>query len=134
MECINEIESVCFYYILMDGHILMRVYIIFAFRYKERAKELSKLYKDAPYDALQNAIQWIEYVMRHNGTIGLQDRIFDQPWYQRYDWDIIGFLAVVAFITFLISLYVLFQILCFICKSYQILCSNSRYYIKSKSQ
>ncbi|EFN81471.1 Ecdysteroid UDP-glucosyltransferase [Harpegnathos saltator] len=80
-------------------------------RYKERVKELSKLYTDIPYDSLQNAAWWVEYVMRHNGITNWQDEIADEPWYQRYDWDVISFLAVTAFTTSLICLYALLQIL-----------------------
>ncbi|XP_014482331.1 PREDICTED: UDP-glucuronosyltransferase 2B18-like [Dinoponera quadriceps] len=104
-------------------------------RYQERAKEVSKLYKDIPYDTLQNVVWWIEYTMRHNGVTWLQDRICDKPWYQRYDWDIIGFLAIVAFTTFFIFLYTLFQILHFICERYRILYDDTKYYhTKSKTQ
>lgn len=107
---------------------------MYAFRYKEQAKELREIYKDVPYDSLQNAIWWIEYTMRHNGVTRLQDKIYDEPWYQRYDWDIISFLAISAFTTFLISFYALFQILRFICERYRILCRDSQYYNKLKNQ
>lgn len=72
--------------------------------------KLSKLYKDSPYDSLQNAVQWIEYVIRQNGTPFLRNSLCDEPWYQRYDWDIIGFLAIILFITSLFSMWILLQI------------------------
>lgn len=76
-------------------------------------ERLSEIFKDAPYDSLQNAVRWIEYVMRQNGTLFLRNSLGDEPWYQRYDWDIIGFLAIVLFIASLISIWVLLQILRF---------------------
>ncbi|KAL6257012.1 hypothetical protein P5V15_011948 [Pogonomyrmex californicus] len=82
-------------------------------RYKDRMEHTSKLYKDGPYDSLQNAVQWIEYVMRQNGTSFLRNSLCDEPWYQRYDWDIIGFFAIILFIASCISMWALYQILQF---------------------
>ncbi|KAL0129001.1 hypothetical protein PUN28_004006 [Cardiocondyla obscurior] len=79
-------------------------------RYKDRMKHLSKVFKDSPYDSLQNAIQWIEYVIRQNGTPFLRNNLCDEPWHQRYDWDIIGFLSIVLFIIFVTCIWILFQI------------------------
>ncbi|KAG5309857.1 UDB15 glucuronosyltransferase, partial [Acromyrmex insinuator] len=81
--------------------------------YKDQMQRWSKIFRDSPYDSLQNAVRWIEYVIRQNGTPFLQNDLYNDPWYQRYDWDIIGFLAIVLFIVFLISLWVLFLILQF---------------------
>ncbi|XP_018401111.1 PREDICTED: UDP-glucuronosyltransferase 3A1-like [Cyphomyrmex costatus] len=81
--------------------------------YKDRMQHWSKIFRDAPYDSIQNAVRWIEYVIRQNGTPFLQNNLCDDPWYQRYDWDIIGFLAIVLFIVFLISIWALFLILRF---------------------
>lgn len=75
--------------------------------------ELSRHYKDTPYDTLESAVQWIEYVMRQNGTLFLRDGLYNMPWYQRYDWDIIGLLAVAVFVASLVSLYALFR--AFVC-------------------
>lgn len=76
-------------------------------------KHLSQLYNDGPYDSLQNAIRWIEYVIRQNGTPFLRDNISSEMWYKRYDWDIIGFLAIVIFVSSLLVLWMLYQILRF---------------------
>ncbi|XP_014285748.1 UDP-glycosyltransferase UGT5 isoform X2 [Halyomorpha halys] len=37
-------------------------------KYKERALELSELYRDRPEDPLTRAAYWVEYVIRHKGT------------------------------------------------------------------
>lgn len=39
-----------------------------SFRYKQRALELSELYRDRPEDPLMRAAYWVEYVIRHGGT------------------------------------------------------------------
>ncbi|XP_011336017.2 UDP-glucuronosyltransferase 2B7 [Ooceraea biroi] len=95
--------------------------------YKERMAYLSKLSKDQPYDSFENAIWWIEYVMRHKGISHLRFSESDKPWYQRYDMDIIGFLAVIAFIMSLIFLYTLFRILRFCYGYYHLLYKNVQY-------
>ncbi|XP_012525219.3 UDP-glycosyltransferase UGT5 [Monomorium pharaonis] len=82
-------------------------------RYKDQIKYVSRLYRDTPYNSLQNAVRWIEYVIRQNGTPFLRDSLGDKPWYQRHDWDIIAFLVIVLFIAFLVSIWALFQILQF---------------------
>ncbi|KAM0724858.1 UDP-glycosyltransferase UGT5 [Formica fusca] len=82
-------------------------------KYKDQMKHLSQLYNDGPYDSLQNTIRWIEYVIRQNGTPFLRNNLCYDTWYQRYDWDIIGFLAIIIFIASLFVLWVLYQILRF---------------------
>lgn len=82
-------------------------------RYKDRMKYVSKLYNDVPYDSLQNTVRWIEFVIRQNGTLFLRNSLGDKTWYQRYDWDIIGFLAILIFIASLLIVWALFQILRF---------------------
>jgi len=90
--------------------------LFFIFSYKNRIQQLSELFKDTPYDSLQNAVRWIEYIIRvhnTNGTSFFRNSLCDEPWYQRYDWDIIGFLAIILFIASLISMWTLLLILRF---------------------
>lgn len=87
--------------------------VFFILRYKDRMKYVSKLYNDVPYDSLQNTVRWIEFVIRQNGTLFLRNSLGDKTWYQRYDWDIIGFLAILIFIASLLIVWALFQILRF---------------------
>ncbi|XP_072754820.1 uncharacterized protein [Anoplolepis gracilipes] len=82
-------------------------------RYKDQMKYLRELYNNGPYDSLQNVVRWIEYVIRQNGTPFLRNSLGDETWYRRYDWDIIGFFAIVIFVASLIVLWVLLQILRF---------------------
>ncbi|XP_012218758.2 UDP-glycosyltransferase UGT5 [Linepithema humile] len=105
-------------------------------RYKDQINRLSRIYRDAPYDTLQNAVRWIEFVIRRNGTPFLRNNVCDLPWYQRYDWDIIGFLSIAAFIASVISLWVLFQLLRFYAgmSLYSRVGSSNNSYTKSKTQ
>lgn len=58
---------------------------------------LRALTKDKPYDSLENAIWWIEFVMRHNGAPHLHFNGVDTAWYQQFDLDIIVFLTIISF-------------------------------------
>lgn len=66
-------------------------------RYKDRMSTLRALTKDKPYDSLENAIWWIEFVMRHNGAPHLHFNGVDAAWYQQFDLDIIVFLTITSF-------------------------------------
>lgn len=60
--------------------------------------KLRALTKDKPYDSLENAIWWIEFVMRHNGAPHLRFNGIDTAWYQQFDLDIIAFLTITSFL------------------------------------
>nr|XP_003705446.1 PREDICTED: UDP-glucuronosyltransferase 1-2-like [Megachile rotundata] len=66
--------------------------------YKERMIKLRELIRDVPYDAVDNLVWWTEYVIRHKGAPHLRSTLTSQPWYQRYDLDVVVFLSIVAFV------------------------------------
>ncbi|XP_076231313.1 uncharacterized protein LOC143177325 [Calliopsis andreniformis] len=74
--------------------------------YKEKIAEVKSFINDQPYHLAENFIWWIEYVIRHKGAPHLHTNIAQQPWYQRYDMDIMVFLCIVAYlvISYLISI------------------------------
>lgn len=74
---------------------------------------LSALAKDQPYDSMENVLWWIEFVMRHNGAPHLRFTGSDQPWYQRYDLDIIAMLTTILFIITCTVALIIFQIIHF---------------------
>lgn len=85
------------------------------FRYKEKMTYLSSLFKDHFYNSIENALWWIEYVMRHK-EVNLRFSESDNPWYQRYDVDIIALLSVTLFILTCIIILIISQIFNFILK------------------
>ncbi|KAK2576536.1 hypothetical protein KPH14_005858 [Odynerus spinipes] len=87
-------------------------------RYKENMTRLHNLIKDKPRSHMENVIWWIEYVIRNKGAPHLRSTIADEPWYQRYDVDIIAFLSIILFMTLVFSLYVAYKILLVIAKYY----------------
>lgn len=50
--------------------------------YKETAKKLSVLFNDRPMTALQTAVFWIEYVIRHKGAPHLSSPSRNMGWWE----------------------------------------------------
>ncbi|XP_003705463.2 UDP-glucosyltransferase 2-like [Megachile rotundata] len=80
-------------------------------RYKTKMLELRHLAKDKPYNSKDRAIWWVEYVLRHKGAPHLRFSGADDPWYQRYDMDIVAFLSIMFFIVTVICIITLLRTL-----------------------
>ena len=50
--------------------------------------------------ALDNAVYWVEYVLRHNGAPHLRSAAVNLPWYQLLLLDVISFWGMVLAATF----------------------------------
>ena len=57
---------------------------------------ISGLLKDHRRTPLQEACDWIEYVLRHGGARHLRAQVLDIPWYQYYLLDVIAFIVAMA--------------------------------------
>ncbi|XP_052861215.1 UDP-glucosyltransferase 2-like [Anopheles cruzii] len=68
-------------------------------RYRERAKELSAIYRDRPQSAMDLACYWVEYVARHRGAPHLHYPGADMGFLARESLDVIGFLLVAIYLT-----------------------------------
>ncbi|XP_069670394.1 UDP-glucosyltransferase 2-like [Periplaneta americana] len=72
--------------------------------YRTNAKRLSQLFRDRPQSALDTAIYWTEYVIRHRGAPHLRSAALDLTWYQYLLLDvilvIIGLAIIVGFMIF----------------------------------
>ncbi len=63
---------------------------------------LSRIHHDQPMKPLDQAVYWIEYVMRNKGAKHLRVQAHDLSWYQYHCLDVVAFLlSAVALITFL---------------------------------
>ncbi|RZB40978.1 UDPGT and/or Glyco tran 28 C domain containing protein [Asbolus verrucosus] len=67
-------------------------------KYRNNAKKRSSIMRDRPIKPMDNAIYWIEYVIRHQGAPHLRYPGMDLTWFQR------NLLDVVAFVVVMISL------------------------------
>ncbi|XP_063234826.1 UDP-glycosyltransferase UGT5-like [Bacillus rossius redtenbacheri] len=65
-------------------------------KYKEAAKRISAVFHDQPQTAMEQAVFWVEYVLRHNGARHLRSAALDLAWYQYYLLDVAAVLLAVA--------------------------------------
>nr|CAH7769279.1 unnamed protein product [Callosobruchus chinensis] len=79
-------------------------------KYRENVKMRSKIMHDRQIPPLQEAVYWVEYVIRHNGAEHLRMWYVHMPWYQYYMVDVV--LAILAAI--FLALYTIKK-LCSIC-------------------
>jgi len=53
---------------------------------------MSSIFHDRPMSALNKAVYWLEYVIRHKGAHHLRSAAVELTWYQYYSLDIIAFI------------------------------------------
>lgn len=68
-------------------------------------KELVEFANDQPQNNLDRVIWWLEYVIRHNGTINLKASDVDVPFYSYYNIDIIVALLIMLSVGSTIKMY-----------------------------
>lgn len=61
-------------------------------RYKASARRLSQIHRDRPVKPLDEAVFWIEYVMRHKGAKHLRVAAHHLTWYQHLLLDVLSFI------------------------------------------
>lgn len=59
-------------------------------KYAQRAKVVSKLFRDNPIDPMEEAMYWIEYTARHRGTDVFRSNGVNLPWYAHLHLDIVA--------------------------------------------
>ncbi|KAG7314854.1 hypothetical protein KOW79_022157 [Hemibagrus wyckioides] len=70
--------------------------------YKESIMRLSRIHHDQPMKPLDQAVFWIEYVMRHKGAKHLRVEAHNLTWYQYHCLDVAAFLlSVIALVVFI---------------------------------
>lgn len=62
--------------------------------YAENVKQISRLYRDRPLSALDTAVYWVEYVLRHNGARHLKSEAVDLNFIQKNSLDVIACLVI----------------------------------------
>ncbi|XP_033181831.1 UDP-glucuronosyltransferase 2A1-like [Anabas testudineus] len=78
--------------------------------YTMNMQRLSRLHRDQPMHPLDNALFWIEYVMRHKGAAHLKTGSYRLPWYTYHSVDVILFLAG-AVLLMLLTVFILIRCL-----------------------
>ncbi|XP_030647799.1 UDP-glucuronosyltransferase 2A2-like isoform X4 [Chanos chanos] len=70
--------------------------------YKENAMRLSRIHHDRPIHPRDEAVFWIEFVMRHKGAKHLRVQAHNLTWYQYHSLDVFAFLlAIIALVLFI---------------------------------
>ncbi|XP_054625692.1 UDP-glucuronosyltransferase 2C1-like [Dunckerocampus dactyliophorus] len=83
--------------------------------YRTNIKRISRLHRDQPIAPIDNALFWIEFVMRHKGAAHLRSESYKLPWYAYYSVDVYLFLAGVVLagsMMFFITIKCLYSALC----------------------
>ena len=83
-------------------------------RYRQNMQRLSRLHRDQPMAPMDQAIFWVEYVMRHKGAAHLRTDAYNMPWYSYYCLDVL-LLLLTAVTILLLSTLAVFRFLC--CRS-----------------
>ncbi|XP_067348249.1 UDP-glucuronosyltransferase 2A2-like [Channa argus] len=91
--------------------------------YRQNMQRLSRLHRDQPVAPMDQAIFWVEYVMRHKGAPHLRTEAYKMPWYSYYCVDVLLVLLTAATLLLLTALSVV-----------RLLCCRSRKKIKAKQQ
>lgn len=58
--------------------------------YMDTIQKTSRIFCDRPMSAMDTAMYWIEYVIRHKGAPLIRSSALDLPWYKYYLLDIIA--------------------------------------------
>ena len=87
---------------LINTKTVLNKLLFFIHRYRNKAKELSRVWKDRPLSPMDTAIFWIEYVARHKGAVNLKPPTVDMPLYQYLMLDaifvVVAVLLIILFI------------------------------------
>ncbi|XP_071362340.1 UDP-glucuronosyltransferase 2C1-like isoform X2 [Trachinotus anak] len=89
--------------------------------YRQNMQRLSRLHRDQPLPPMDQAIFWVEYVMRHKGAPHLRTEAYKMPWYSYYCVDVVLLLLTAATVLLLSALAI-----------FRFLCCNSRRKTKAK--
>lgn len=79
--------------------------------YRQNIQRLSRLHRDQPIAPMDQAIFWVEYVMRHKGAPHLRTEAYKMPWYSYYCLDVLLVLVSAATLL-LLSTLAMFRFLC----------------------
>ncbi|CAN9506754.1 unnamed protein product [Ophioblennius macclurei] len=82
--------------------------------YKENMQRLSSLHRDQPVKPLDNAIFWIEFVMRHKGAAHLRTESYKMPWYAYHSVDVVIFLLGIGLLV-LATFFAILRCMCSAC-------------------
>ncbi|CAK1547651.1 unnamed protein product [Leptosia nina] len=84
-------------------------------RYRENTIRLRKLMVDQPQSALERAVWWTEYVLRHGGAKHLRAATANMPWTEFYEIEFLLNLAAIAFGVLVSILFIFYLLWIWLC-------------------
>lgn len=79
--------------------------------YRQNIQRLSRLHRDQPMAPMDQAVFWVEYVIRHKGAPHMRTEAYKMPWYSYYCIDVLLVLLTAVTVLFLSTFYI-FRFLC----------------------
>ncbi|KAK7925960.1 hypothetical protein WMY93_008270 [Mugilogobius chulae] len=79
--------------------------------YRDNMQRLSRLHRDQPMSPMDQAVFWVEYVIRHKGAPHLRTQAFKMPWFSYYCLDVL-LLLLAALCGTVFCVVALFRFLC----------------------
>ncbi|KAM4545894.1 UDP-glucuronosyltransferase 1-2-like [Odontesthes bonariensis] len=79
--------------------------------YRQNIQRMSRLHRDQPVAPMDQAVFWVEYVMRHKGAPHLRTESYKMPWYSYYCLDVLILLLTLVIAPFLL-IFAIFRYLC----------------------
>ncbi|XP_034538894.1 UDP glucuronosyltransferase 5 family, polypeptide D1 [Notolabrus celidotus] len=79
--------------------------------YRQNIQRMSHLHRDQPMAPMEQAVFWVEYVMRHKGARHLRTEAYKMPWYSYHSLDVL-LVLMAAVAVLLYSTFAVFRFLC----------------------
>uniref|UniRef100_A0A672GH11 UDP-glucuronosyltransferase n=1 Tax=Salarias fasciatus TaxID=181472 RepID=A0A672GH11_SALFA len=79
--------------------------------YRMNIQRMSRLHRDQPLAPMDQAVFWVEYVMRHKGAPHLRTEAYRMPWYSYYSLDVL-LLMLTVLTALIVSTLGVFRFLC----------------------
>lgn len=79
--------------------------------YRQNMQRLSRLHRDQPVAPMDQAVFWVEYMIRHKGASHLRTEAYKMPWYAYHCLDVV-LLLLSALTVLLLSTWAIFRFLC----------------------
>ncbi|XP_060942406.1 UDP-glucuronosyltransferase 2C1-like [Limanda limanda] len=80
--------------------------------YRQNMQRLSSLHRDQAIAPMDQAIFWVEYVIRHKGAAHLRTEAYKMPWYSYYSLDVLLVLLTAAAALLLFTVAVFWLLCC----------------------
>lgn len=77
------------------------------YRYANTVKEISNRFRDRPVQALDTAVYWTEYVLRHRGANHLQSNAIHLNFFQLHSIDIWALVIALIYIGFKVNVFLM---------------------------